>query len=78
MNYSVSIGRIGKLEYDFILRGNDQDYAYVQVSYTIALSAETEEREYRPLENIRDNYPKYLMTADFVLRKRTGRAWRLS
>ena len=72
MNYSVSIGRIGKLECDFILRGSNQDYAYVQVSYTIALSRETEEREYRPLENIRDNYPKYLMTTDFVLQKRNG------
>ena len=72
LNYSVSIGRIGKLECDFILRGSDQDYAYVQVSYTIALSRETEEREYRPLEDIRDNYPKYLMTTDFILQKRNG------
>ena len=72
LNYSVSIGRIGKLECDFILRGSNQDYAYVQVSYTIALSRETEEREYRPLEDIRDNYPKYLMTTDFILQKRNG------
>lgn len=72
MNYSVSIGRIGKLECDFILRGGDQDYAYVQVSYTIAPSRETEEREYRPLEQIRDNYPKYLMTTDYILQKRNG------
>ena len=72
MNYSVSVGRIGKLECDFILRGSDQEYAYVQVSYTIALSRETEEREYRPLEDIRDNYPKYLMTTDFILQKRNG------
>ena len=70
--YSVSIGRIGNLECDFILRDSEMDYAYVQVAYTIAASAETEEREYRPLEMIRDNYPKYLMTTDYLLQKRGG------
>ena len=69
---SVSVGRIGKLECDFILRNPEQDYSYVQVAYTIAVSRETEDREYRPLEQIRDNYPKYLMTTDFLLQKRNG------
>ena len=27
---------------------------------------------YRPLEQIRDNYPKFLMTTDFLLQKRNG------
>ena len=48
------------------------DYAYVQVAYTIAQSLDTEEREYRPLERIRDNYPKYLLTTDYLLQKRSG------
>lgn len=69
---SVSVGRIGKLECDFILRDREMDYAYVQVAYTIAQSRETEDREYRPLEQIRDNYPKYLMTTDYLLQKRNG------
>ena len=69
---SVSVGRIGKLECDFILRNRELDYAYVQVSYTIAQSRDTEEREYRPLEQARDNYPKYLMTTDYLLQKRSG------
>ena len=68
----VSVGRIGGLECDFILRGRELDYAYVQVAYTIALSPETEDREYRPLEKIRDNYPKYLLTTDYLLQKRNG------
>ena len=46
-DYSVSVGRIGKLECDFILRDNEMQYSYVQVAYTIALSKETEDREYR-------------------------------
>ena len=71
-DYSVSVGRIGKLECDFIARGEDQNYAYIQVAYSIAGSRDTEEREYRPLETIRDNYPRYLMTTDFLLQKRNG------
>ena len=70
--YSVSVGRIGTLECDFILRNREADYAYLQVAYTIAQSRETEDREYRPLEKIRDNYPKYLLTTDYLLQKRGG------
>ena len=44
----------------------------MQVAYTIAQSMDTEEREYRPLERIRDNYPKYLLTTDYLLQKRSG------
>ena len=71
--YSVSVGRIGKLECDFILRNNSMDYAYVQVAYTILESKETEDREYRSLESITwDNYPRYLLTIDSLLQKRNG------
>lgn len=71
-DYSVSVGRIGKLECDFILRDTEQQYSYVQVAYTIALSRETEDREYRVLEAIHDNYPKYVATVDSFLQKRNG------
>ena len=70
--YSISVGRIGKLECDFILRDHKMNYAYVQVAYTIALSKITEDREYKSLESIRDNYPKYLMTTDYLLQNRNG------
>lgn len=71
-DYAVSIGRIGKLECDFILRDNYQNYAYVQVAYTINESKETEDREYAPLEKINDNYPKYVVTTDYILQNRNG------
>ena len=71
-DYSVSVGRIGKLECDFILRDNEMQYFYVQVAYTIALSKETEDREYRALEAIKDNYPKYVATTDPFLQQRNG------
>ena len=32
----------------------------------------TEEREYRPLESIKDNYPKYVLTLDTLLQQRNG------
>ena len=69
---SVSIGKIGNLECDFMIRNTAMDYSYVQVAYTIALSKDTEDREYRPLEKIADNYPKYVMTTDYLLQQRNG------
>lgn len=71
-DYSISVGRIGKLECDFILRDHKMNYAYVQVAYTIALSKKTEDIEYKSLESIRDNYPKYVMTTDYLLQNRNG------
>ncbi|MDD3415931.1 MAG: ATP-binding protein [Lachnospiraceae bacterium] len=72
MNYFVSVGRIGKLECDFILRDMEQNYSYVQVAYTINESKQTEDREYKPLEMIRDNFGKYVVTTDYLLQKRNG------
>jgi hypothetical protein len=79
MGYEASVGKIGNLEVDFILRNQRQDYAYVQVAQTIMAGPVnekgipfTEEREYRPLESIKDNYPKYLLTMDHLLQKRDG------
>lgn len=72
LDYSVSVGRIGKLECDFILRNTENDYSYVQVAYTIMQSEETENREYKPLESINDNYAKYVATTDYILQKRNG------
>ena len=69
---AVSVGRIGRLECDFIMRSRSNDYAYVQVAYTILSSRETEDREYRSLESIKDNYPKYVVTTDGLLQKRNG------
>ena len=70
--YEVSVGRIGKLECDFILERNNIDYAYIQVSMTIMDNIKTEEREYRPLESISDNYPKYLLTRNDLIQHRNG------
>ena len=42
------------------------------MAYTIMQSRETEDREYRVLESIKDNYAKYVVTTDYMLQKRNG------
>ncbi|CDC68882.1 MAG TPA: ATP-binding protein [Acholeplasmatales bacterium] len=70
--YTVSVGRIGLLECDFILRDDYLNYSYIQIAYTILESKKTEDREYSSLELIKDNYPKYVLTTDFLIQKRNG------
>lgn len=70
--YKVSVGRIGKLECDFILRDSDMNYAYIQTAMTIMNDRVTEDREYRPLEQIRDNYPKFIITRSDPIQHRNG------
>ena len=72
LGYEVSVGRIGKLECDFVMRKGRMEYVYVQVALTINASQETEDREYRPLEAIRDNYPKYVVTRHDLIQQRSG------
>ena len=38
----------------------------------IFMQKETEDREYKSLELIKDNYPKYVATTDYLLQKRNG------
>ena len=68
--YSVSVGRIGKLECDFIARKGDA-YAYVQVSMTVA-DAQVERREYAPFGKVRDGWPRFLFTLDPLRSQRDG------
>lgn len=69
--YKMSVGKIGNLECDFIVRKDIDDYFYIQVAMTIAEQS-TEDREYRPFSKIKDNFPKYLFTMDALLQKRDG------
>ena len=60
--YSVNIGKTTNGEIDFIAE-KQGDKMYVQIAKEIK-TEETEKREYDRLLEIRDNYPKYLLTAD--------------
>lgn len=61
--YTVTVGKVGHTEVDFVADRRDERI-YVQVATTIAASPETRHREYAPLQNIKDNYPKYVVTLD--------------
>ncbi len=58
--YDVYIGKNGTKEIDFIAEKRD-DKLYIQVCRTIP---ENSTREYDNLIEIRDNYPKYIVTLD--------------
>ena len=60
--YKVTIGRVGNTEVDFVAEKQGA-YEYFQVTADMR-AKETFDREIRPLENIRDNYEKTILTMD--------------
>ena len=67
-NYSLSVGKIGNLECDFIARKGRDEYFYIQVSKNID-DKKTEEREYKPFYEIKELYPRYLFVLDLIFEK---------
>ena len=65
--YNLSVGKIGKLEVDFIARLQNDNYFYIQVSKNID-DEKTKEREYRPFYDIKDMYPRYLFLLDLIIK----------
>lgn len=57
--YDVTIGKLDALEVDFVARKRDVQI-YIQVCYL--LTDEYRARELAPLQKIKDNYPKFLLT----------------
>ncbi len=68
--YEVHVGKAENLEVDFSAQKSGER-VYVQVSYLLA-GEETIEREFGALEQIRDNFPKYVVTMDEISRSRNG------
>ncbi len=62
--YKVFIGKTGTQEVDFVAL-NEQGTEYYQVSQSV-LAEETLKRELEPLKKIKDHYPKYLLTMDYL------------
>ena len=60
--FEVNSGRIGMLEVDFVAKKNDL-YRYYQVTASLT-DQKTFEREMKPFEQIKDNYPKTILTLD--------------
>jgi predicted AAA+ superfamily ATPase len=62
--YRVFVGKSGDNEIDFIAERNVQK-VYVQVAYKMTEQT-TIDREFRPLLEIKDHHPKYVVTMDEV------------
>ena len=65
--YNVKIGKVDNLEVDFVCKKNDETI-YIQVSYLLA----SEDTKVSVLENIKDNYPKYVLSTDEFDMSRNG------
>lgn len=63
-NYRVMIGKVGNTEVDFVAKKQGV-YTYIQVTADMT-GEETFNREIRPLQNIKDNYEKIILTADHL------------
>lgn len=68
--YNIKIGKVDNFEVDFVCKKNDETI-YIQVSYLL-VSEDTKEREFSVLENIKDNYPKYVLSMDEFDMSRNG------
>ena len=60
--YKVNVGKVKEKEVDFVANRQGEKI-YVQVTYIMA-TEDTLEREFGSLEEIRDNYPKYVVSLD--------------
>lgn len=60
--YTVYIGKLGDKEVDFIAQKQNEK-RYIQVAYKLE-SETTIQREFAPLLQIADHYPKYVVTMD--------------
>ena len=68
LGYDVHVGILGAGEVDFVCT-KPGETAYVQVTYLMGEQA-TRDREFGPLERIRDNHPKYVISATPFLTSR--------
>ncbi len=59
----IWVGKHDDQEVDFVVQNPAGEREYYQVAWT-ASSADTLDRELKPLESISDNFPKYLITTD--------------
>lgn len=60
--YKVNIGTNGITEIDFIATKQNKK-VYIQVTYLLA-SEKTIQREFKPLLEVKDNYPKFVLSMD--------------
>lgn len=62
-NYDIYVGKYDDKEIDFVIK-NEDGIKYIQVALSVR-DEKTLERELTPLNDIKDHYPKYLITLDY-------------
>ena len=68
--YNVTVGRVKDKEIDFVCEKRNEKI-YVQVTYLLA-SEDTIKREFDIYDEIRDNFPKYVVSLDELDMSRNG------
>jgi len=68
--FQVHVGKVGEYEVDFVAE-KQGDFSYYQVAYHLS-EPKTIEREFGALEQIRDNYPKTVLSMDRIPLRRGG------
>jgi hypothetical protein len=69
--YKIWTGTTRNNEIDFVCKTPEGDIEYYQVAWQLS-SEQTMNREFGALEKMKDNYPKYLLTADSFTQNRNG------
>jgi hypothetical protein len=69
--YKIWTGTARDMEVDFVCKNALGEIEYFQVAWEIS-NENTQVREFRSLESISDNYPKFLLTTDSFTQNRNG------
>jgi uncharacterized protein len=69
--YKIWSGTLRNAEIDFIVKNRIGEIEYYQVSWEIP-NLETEQREFTPLETVKDNFPKFLLTTESFPQNKSG------
>jgi len=69
--YKIWTGTLRNGEIDFTVKNRNGEIEYYQVAWEIT-NEETEKREFTPLETVKDNYPKFLLTTESFPLGRAG------
>jgi len=69
--YKIWTGTLRNAEIDFTVKNRNGEIEYYQIAWEIS-NIETEKREFSPLETVKDNYPKFLLTTESFPQSKAG------
>ncbi len=69
--YKIWTGTLKNAEIDFIVKNKKGEIEYYQVAWNIS-NEETAKREFRSLELVKDNYPKFILSTESFPQSKNG------